>query len=175
MRDHVSALLWEGQAAARAGESIQARRKFRAALALDPANVSALLWMAWLSDDARASLAYVARALECDPGNPRAHAALRWARRRASRHRSQQLPPPPIAPEARRWWNWPAAAFALSMLVIIVAGTLAWSLLAGVPVLAALAPTSTHTPTSPSTPTSTPTPTPTPTARGPPHIPFQRC
>ncbi len=167
MKAHVAALLQAGQAAARAGESAQARRKFRAVLALDPTNIDALLWLAWLNDDARASLAYVARALDCDPGNPRARAALRWARRRAPSSKPQ--PRPELT---RRWWNQPAA-IVLGLLIVLIAGALAWNLLADAPVLAALSPapsptitassTPTHTPTATSTFTATPTPTPTPT------------
>ena len=168
MKDRVAALLWDGQVAARAGKKAKARRRFRAALALAPANVTALLWLAWLNDDPRASLAYVARALTCDPHNPRARAALRWARRRATSSGYQETAAS-VAPVARHWWSSPAAAIALGLLVVLIAGTLVWPLLADAPVLAALAPTPspaataspapTHTPT----PTATSTPTPTPT------------
>jgi lipoprotein-anchoring transpeptidase ErfK/SrfK len=146
-------------------------------LVIDPANVAALLWLAWLSDDPRASLAYVARALSCDPHDPRAHAALRWARRRVTspRHCEPPTPPVPAAPALRRRWGYPAAVIAVSLLVFIVIGVLARPWLADAPALAALGSTSsptytvtashTLTPvyTAPSTPTLTPTPIPTET------------
>ena len=82
VQDRVATLLRDGQAAARAGKKAAARRRFRAVLVLDPVNVAALLWLAWLSDDPRASLAYIARVLTYDPRNPRARSAnLRVGRR----------------------------------------------------------------------------------------------
>jgi len=166
MEERVAALLWDGQAAARAGEKAKARRRFRAALALDPANVTALLWLAWLNDDPRAALAYVARALTCDPHNPRARAALCWARRRVTSPSPQEPPPPLVAPEARRWWNRPAAAVALGLLVVLTAGAMAWPLLADASVSAALTPTPSPTATASPVPSHTPTSTfiPTPTS-----------
>jgi lipoprotein-anchoring transpeptidase ErfK/SrfK len=175
MEDRVTLLLRDGQGAARAGKKAIARRKFRAALMFDPGNVSALLWLAWLSDDPRSSLAYVARALACDPHDPRAHAALRWARRRVAPPTYQKPPSvaTPAAPVSRHLWSHPATAAALGLLVVLIGIALAWSPLDNLPVFAALAPTasptvtatvsptSTHTPTPSLTPTSTPTVTPT--------------
>jgi lipoprotein-anchoring transpeptidase ErfK/SrfK len=192
MDDRVTHLLRDGQGAARAGKKAMARRKFRTVLMFDPGNVSALLWLAWLSDDPRSSLAYVARALACDPHNPRAHAALRWARRRVASPTHQK--PPSVAataaPASRRRWSRPATAAALGLLVVLIGIILAWSPLDDLPVFAALAATpsptvtatasptsthiptpistSTHTPTPSLTPTSTPTVTPTPTHTPPP-------
>ena len=88
MEERIATLLRDGEAAARTGQKAEARRKFRAVLAHDPVNVTALLWMAWLNDEPRASLVYVTRALTFEPHNPQAHAALHWARavcRRAER------------------------------------------------------------------------------------------
>lgn len=176
VENRVAALLQDGQAAARAGQKPKARREFRTALIFDPANVTALLWMAWLSDDPRASLAYVARALACAPHNPRAHAALRWARRRVISPVPAKPPPrsTPAAPAPRHRWSRPVAIVALGLfLVVLISGALAWSLPADLPALAALAstlspaattvasPTPSHIPTSTLTPTHTPTLTPT--------------
>jgi len=175
MEDHITALLREGQATARAGEKAKARPEFRAALIFDPTNVTALLWMAWLSDDPRASLAYVSRALACDPHNPRAHAALHWARRRAITPASQESPSGAmsVSPASRRQWSRPAAAVAIGLLVILIGGILAWRLLDDLPALAALAPTlsPTATATASPTPTYTPTLTPTPTPTHTPTLP----
>jgi lipoprotein-anchoring transpeptidase ErfK/SrfK len=184
MEDGVTALLQNGQAAARAGRRATARRKFRTVLVFDPANVTALLWLAWLSDDPRASLAYVTRALACDPRNPRAHAALRWACQRVTSPAPQRPQSAPAASVSRRRWSRPVAAVALGLLVVFVGSALAWFLLDDLPALAALAPTRsptttatasptptptyapthTHTPTLTPTPTHTPPPTETPTS-----------
>ena len=180
MAGRVADLLRGGRSAARAGQMARARVKFRAVLLLDPANVTALLWLAWLSDDPRASLAYVARALACDPHDARAHAALRWARRRATSPVPQEplCSSRPVAmPASSRPWGHPVAAVVLGLLVVLAGIILAWSLVDDLPVLAALAPspsptvtataspTPTHTPTASltATPTSTFTPPPTPT------------
>ncbi|MDY6878471.1 MAG: hypothetical protein SWK90_20015, partial [Chloroflexota bacterium] len=172
MESSVAALLQDGQAAARAGQRTKARRKFRTALTFDPTNVPALLWLAWLSDDPRAGLAYVARALACDPHNPHAHAALRWARRRAT-SRAPQEPSSTsvsVAQSPRHRWirsqvfrRKPGFLVASCLLVILISGILTWSMLDDLPVFAALSPTSTPTPTHTPTPTSTSTHTPSPT------------
>ncbi len=161
--DRVAALLRDGQAAARAGQQATARRIFRTALALDRANVTALLWLAWLSADPRASLAYVARALACEPDNARAHAALRWARRRAVSSPARQEPPsqsPPTPSVSRRPWVRPLFAIALGLLIVTLGGVLAWFLPRDPPVLAARAATPSPTPTVTASPSPTRTPTP---------------
>ncbi|MDY7079869.1 MAG: hypothetical protein SXV54_23545, partial [Chloroflexota bacterium] len=176
MKNNIADLLRDGEAAVYAGNRAEARHNFRAILMLDPANVPALLWLAWLNNDPRASLAYIARALECDPDNPRAHAALRWARRRVTALALQEPTSPsvPAAPASTSWGignrifgNKPGFWVALGLLLIIlIGGGLVWYLPKDVPVLAALASTptstSTHTPTPTSTSTHTPTPTLTP-------------
>ncbi len=180
MEDRVVALLQDSQAAVRAGNKVRARRKLRAALMLDPTNVDALLWVAWLSDDPRASLAYIARALVCDPHNPRAHAALRWARQRVTSPAPQEPSSAStlVTLASRRWGMRnrvfspkPGFLVVLGLLVVLIGGALAWFLPDGLPVFAALAstpsptttatanPTPTLTPTSTSAPTLTPTPT----------------
>ncbi len=173
MGDRIAALLRDGQAATRAGEKAKARRKFRAVLMFDPANVTALLGLAWLSDNPRASLAYISRVLACDPHNPRAHAALRWARQRVTSPVPQESPSPSVsaAPSPRRRWSHAVAAVALGLLIVLIGWVLAWSLPADIPALAALAPTvpptavvtANHTPTHIPTYTPTYTPTHTPT------------
>lgn len=184
--------LWRGITAAQRGRKGEARAAFRAVLAEDPTNETALLWLAYLTDDPRASLAYIARALETSPDSQRAHAALRWARRRlAEQAAPPEAAPSPIVPSqatrpaggtsptpptrARqgtiRWW----LPVLWLLLVLPILGML-W--LDGWPPQSLIAmfvpsptwtptatwtPTSTPTPTFTPTPTSTPTPTPTPT------------
>ncbi|MEE8389298.1 MAG: L,D-transpeptidase family protein [Anaerolineae bacterium] len=171
MKEQVTNLLRHGESAAHAGKRGEARRNFRAVLALDPTNVPALLWLSWLNDDPRASLAYVARALDYDPNNPRAHAALQWARRRADAPKPRELSTS-TAPTSRFWGmknqvfsRKPGFFWIISgLLVILIAVTLAWSLLKDTPVSAALAPTSAPTATVTATDTATVTATPTPTS-----------
>jgi lipoprotein-anchoring transpeptidase ErfK/SrfK len=180
MEERVATLLRDGETAARAGQKAEARRKFRAVLARDPANVTALLWMAWLNDDPRASLVYVDRALTFEPHNPQAHAALRWARRRVAS---------PVLFELTSHHSWfrnrvfvasgeaeapsltqkPGFLAIVSLLVILVGITLALSRSTNMPVLAALAPTFSPTPTATATATatSTATATQTPTSHSP--------
>jgi len=87
----VAGLLRRGMAEARAGRSDSARQAFDQALALDPACVEALLWLAALAPDGESSLRYLARVLQLEPRNPRAHAGIRWARTRVR----------PLAPDAQ--------------------------------------------------------------------------
>lgn len=186
MEDRVADLLQEGRDAARAGKSARARRIFRAVLASDPTDVTALLWLAWLSEDPDASLAYVARALALEPRNPRAHAALRWARRRATAVPSPQAPSlsaSAVSSNSNRRSSHPATVVVLGLLVVLLGIVFAWSVLDDLPAVAALpvAPSATATattvaslsptrtvapsvtPTSTPQPTTTSTPTPTPT------------
>ncbi len=53
--------LQRGLTAAQRGRKGEARAAFRAVLVEDPTNETALLWLAYLTDDPRASLAYIAR------------------------------------------------------------------------------------------------------------------
>ena len=55
-----------------------ARPFFEKALERDPENVMALLWLASLGDNAADSYRYLAHALDLEPDNVRAHAAIRW-------------------------------------------------------------------------------------------------
>jgi len=121
----LAATLQEGRRAARAGRRAEARRAFRAALRQDPTNESALLWLAYLSDDPRASLAYIARALDAHPRSPRAHAALRWARRRVppARYPQQQ-----VTPRQRR----PALGAVVAVALLLAVALVGWTITAPV-------------------------------------------
>ncbi|MCD6553086.1 MAG: hypothetical protein J7M16_03630, partial [Anaerolineae bacterium] len=98
----IAALMRAGIAAARSGDRALARRCFRQIVGLDPRNETAWLWLAGLSDDPRASLAYLSRALEINPENARAKAGLRWARRRLSARTAAPRAPAPSAPPPLR-------------------------------------------------------------------------
>lgn len=193
----VSEDLQRGIKAAKRGRKGEARAAFRAVLAEDPTNEAALLWLAYLSDDPRVSLAYIARALEAHPQSPRAHAALRWARRRlaeqaapsdaasspavssrAARPAGSRPPTPSAGAHQRtiRWWLpglWLLLVL-LGLSALWLDGEIPHSLMAvfaptDTPTpTATWTPTPTSTPTFTPTPTSTPTPTPTPTPTSPP-------
>jgi len=76
--------LWlqQGLRAAHDGEKAEARRCFEEARDLDPDNIVALLWLAWLATSRRESLALFCRVLELDPDNKRAQTGLEWVRNR---------------------------------------------------------------------------------------------
>lgn len=150
--------LRRGVRAARAGRGPEARAAFRAVLREDPLNETALLWLAYLDDNARASLAYIARVLEAYPRSPRAHAALRWARRRV--RVTAPAPPvargdasPPLEPPRRRREVYRAAVglAALGALILLTA-LVGWAV--GLPARAESVPLA---PASPSPPPPTPT------------------
>ncbi len=90
------AVVWlrRGLRAVQAGDLDRARRCFQAAGDADPKNVVALLWLAWLAPSREESMALLVQVLEIDPRNERAHAAIRWARRRPSLSELQPPEPP---------------------------------------------------------------------------------
>jgi lipoprotein-anchoring transpeptidase ErfK/SrfK len=74
----VQQLLQYGIRLVEEGRPEAARPFFEKALERDPANIPALMWLAGLSKTAADGYAYIARALEIDPRNGRARAAIRW-------------------------------------------------------------------------------------------------
>ena len=183
-RTDISDLLAQGEGAARAGHRGEARHNFRAVLMLDPSNASALLWLAWLSDDPRASLAYIARVLDHEPDNPRAHTALQWARRQATVSLAEEALTPEPGPETAglTLLHRPGLLAVLGLLVVVVAVFLVRLLPGNLPTSVALAPSPSPLPTrtatavvavtvtSPANRTSDPTATPTPNA-----VPTRTC
>jgi lipoprotein-anchoring transpeptidase ErfK/SrfK len=167
-----------------------ARKFFEKALERDPQNVTALLWLAGLSDAAEDSLRYAARVLEIDPKNERAKAAIRWARKRARSggtvDRTAAAPAvsaAPIEPAAPSTESAAPSASAgtsrtgsvllgLIAIVLLLCGVAASAWLLSQPEIATanavaqITPTSTAVPTATLThvPTATPLPTKTPTA-----------
>ncbi len=84
----VQSWLRRGLLAGQNGDYGEACRCFQAARDLDPDNIVALLWLAWLAPSRRESLALFCRVLELDPYNKQAQAGIDWVR---SRPRSNQL------------------------------------------------------------------------------------
>jgi hypothetical protein len=96
-QEPVDTLLALGIRAARAGRRKEARDYLAAVLDLEPTNIPALLWQAWLARNPTDSLSYLARVMELDPRNRQARAGIRWARKRqaeyeASGGRAPQAP-----------------------------------------------------------------------------------
>ena len=160
------------QALARGDKAI-ARRQARLAAKLAPQSEEPWLYLAATSE-AKAALAYLARALEINPRSRRARKAIRWTVRklppRIRKAALRELDVQPLPFEAlspRRILSWRIALPALGLAV----GVGLW--LGGQPADArephsASAPldkaTLTSTPTPTATPTPTPTLTPTPTS-----------
>ena len=186
VNDQVIALMRAAIAAARRGDRALARRCFRQIVSLDPSNEAAWLWLAGLSENPRASLAYLSRVLEINPQNERAKAGLRWARHRlpariaAPPSAVMAAPPSPLRTvdrgafpgEKRRITRNHGLAWvmvALLAVALLGVGMTLVALDAPQAVLAALLPTATPTATATATstptftPTATPTSTPTPT------------
>lgn len=88
----IADLIRRGMADARAGHIPFARRAFEQALEIDARCIEALLWLAALAPDGETSLRYLSRALEIDPHEPRAHAGIRWARKRLKSPAPSQQP-----------------------------------------------------------------------------------
>ena len=147
-----------------------ARKFFQKALERDPRNVTALLWLAGIGETAEESLRYAARALEIEPKNERAHAAIRWARKRA---RSGGREPAAATTPAAGARSASSVVLGVIAIVLMLCGVAASAWLLSQPEVASAnavaqitrtftpAPTATLTPT----PTATPQPTNTATAR----------
>ena len=99
--EQINYLLSLGQAAARAGKRSEARRLFQRILALDPTNLDAWLWLAYLAPSLRQTLAYLEQAGAHHPGDPRLREALAWTKAR--------LPREDTASAARRVSQWSPA------------------------------------------------------------------
>jgi ABC-type dipeptide/oligopeptide/nickel transport system permease component len=125
--------LQEGLIAAHAGDRAEARRCFEAACELDPDNIIALLWLAWLAPGRRKCLASLCRVLELDPDNKRARAGIDWVRGRlhdrdglvtATPKRAVTVTPTsasPVTPSRKRQ--------ALTTILLLIAQRLAFGIL----------------------------------------------
>jgi lipoprotein-anchoring transpeptidase ErfK/SrfK len=174
MGHDIADLLQSGKVAAHSGRRADAQQKFRGVLALDPTNVPAHLWLAWLSENPSVSLDHIAQALACDPDNAEAHAALRWAQGHAALPSAQDSRSASIQAAfsssdtedkipATGTDTRPGLWVVLGVLTILIGIALTGSLPKNTPALADLAPTLTpmSTPVSISGPVSTHTPAPT--------------
>lgn len=165
--------LAEAVALATAERRGEARALFQAILA-DADNVEALLWMGALADRPEDSLWYIGRAVQLAPQNPRARAALRWARKRApnvalprpnptSTTEPAGLSAPVVRPTRAipRYVGWLLAALLLLIGLAAIWTQTDWPAWAWDAVFATHTPTATPTFTPTNTPTHTPTATPT--------------
>jgi CheY-like chemotaxis protein len=86
MQDRAAAIVQIGIAAAKAGSKARARAALREAIALDPGNEQAWLWLAGVTDDPNEGIAYLERVLRLNPASHRARAGIE--------HFRAKLPPP---------------------------------------------------------------------------------
>jgi ABC-type dipeptide/oligopeptide/nickel transport system permease component len=124
--------LQEGLLAARAGDPAQARRCFEAACEIDPDNITALLWLAWLAPSRRRRLASLCRVLELDPDNRRAQAGIDWLRTHAHTRDGQLThlakPVEAVTPSATRPDTPSRKRQALGAILLLIAQRLAFGL-----------------------------------------------
>ncbi|MFQ5814685.1 MAG: L,D-transpeptidase family protein, partial [Anaerolineae bacterium] len=164
----VEELLLRGVAAAREERRGEARRCLQQALALDPLNEEAWLWLARIATDPRSALAYFSQVLDINPQNQRARAGFSAARAKLA----EKDNPSPASSAAERGSAFSSAFASLSAFLQSNGPLFGWVGLA----LLALALVASGwatglgqaawdqwiaTPTP--TPTATPWPTPTPT------------
>lgn len=154
----IETLLKQAELAAREGRPAEARRAFQAVLNLDPTDETALLWLAYLARDGRASLVYLARLLEVNPHHSQARAAIRRARKRVP---TSQPGPVPLPPQRARPWTPYGLALTLALVSLIIGLGLQFRRHANA--LNAADPTSTLIPTAVALATFTPEPSPSPT------------
>jgi lipoprotein-anchoring transpeptidase ErfK/SrfK len=138
----------------------------------EPTNETALLGLAYLAEDGRVSLGYIARALEFHPHSTRARAALRWARQRQPDAAAERLVA--TAPSAVRKKRETAAGLTLLAIASVLALLLGWMvgtfwgddllMARAIVAVAPPSPTATFTPSATFTPLPTPTPTETATS-----------
>jgi twitching motility two-component system response regulator PilG len=76
--ERANAVLQSGIAAARAGSKARARAAFREAVALDPHNEIAWLWLAGVTDDPLEGIGYLERVLRLNPAHERAKAGIEY-------------------------------------------------------------------------------------------------
>jgi tetratricopeptide (TPR) repeat protein len=81
-RESVESLLKEGIAAARAGDREEARRLLLRVTELDEQNAEAWLWLSSVTDTLADKLVYLEQAVELDPDNDEAQAALERVRQK---------------------------------------------------------------------------------------------
>ncbi len=92
LQSRIKELLGRAKAAARAGQRGEARRLFRAALALDSTCEEAWLWLGFLAPSPRQSLDYLEQARTYHPESRRVREAMIWAQERLAE--SQEVPAP---------------------------------------------------------------------------------
>jgi lipoprotein-anchoring transpeptidase ErfK/SrfK len=193
-KEPIDTLLALGIRAARAGRRKEARDYLAAVLDLEPTNIPALLWQAWLARNPTDSLSYLARVMELDPRNRQARAGIRWARKRLAEYetagkrvsraakvgsRLDTITSESVQDRGRKAIRAQRARRLLGPFLVLVLALLIATFGLGnaffrpvsaarLPTLAPQTTTSTPipTPTTPPPPTATPSPAPTPTTTG---------
>lgn len=124
--------LRQAQAALKAGDKHAARVLLQEALRAEPDNYRAWLWLAGVTPSPRASLNYVMRAEQLNPGNPTVARARVWAEKRLAEATTSPPPeqtPEPVAPaggKPRRLGRLALGAGLLAVSLIAVAAAFLW-------------------------------------------------
>jgi lipoprotein-anchoring transpeptidase ErfK/SrfK len=185
-------LLFQVQAAARAGRKLEARRLLTAAIRLEPNRADLWVSLARVASSPGAAADYLTRALALEPDNPLARDGLRWAQQHVAQNPAAGPRPATaqsVAPSTGiQLREWAAGALLAALLILTLAAMLfatglpaalaAWeptapAVTSAVGLLSGAKPqrarelpatwTPAWTPTSTPSPTVTPTPSRTPT------------
>jgi lipoprotein-anchoring transpeptidase ErfK/SrfK len=88
-----------GIEAARNGQVEVARQSLQQILAVEPANIPAMLWLAFIAATPKESVQLLEQVLQLDPENERAKSGLRWAQARLAAETSETAEAQTTAPE----------------------------------------------------------------------------
>ena len=90
-----------GIEAARAGQNARAQKHLMAVLKVEPDNVTALFWLAFVLPTPKDSLRLLERVLILDPTNERARAGIQWAKKRLQAEAIPPAPQPVVEPQPK--------------------------------------------------------------------------
>jgi lipoprotein-anchoring transpeptidase ErfK/SrfK len=108
-QDVVQKILRAAAAAARAGRRDEAYRRLHEAVAADPSNEAAWLWLAGVSDQPDEVLAALDRVEQLNPNHPQLAVARSWARARLTTAAASRPPQNPVGDHATAQPDLPAS------------------------------------------------------------------
>lgn len=181
--ENESLLITQAKAALRRGDHTLARRLAQQVLALNSENLEAWLLLGGLAKP-KASLDYLARALELAPEDPRVHKALQWAQKRMEQaeknfrkdqtqklrspqkqalEKPSEIQPPLVVETHRPVWVWTFVALLVISVLFFSLDLIPPNLVGAIEKAGPINQTDIPKPSLTATHTLTPTPTPTPT------------
>lgn len=153
-RQGIEQWLAEGESLAKLGRREQARQFFVRVRRQEPDNIRAWLWLAYLDDNPRRSIAYLNHVLRLVPEHPDAQSGLRWAQERLTKQ---------VEDASKMAWLDSILLGSLTTVALIACVLLIWVFVQTPGVArAAFVPTAIVPPPQTPSPTSTPLPTYTP-------------